>query len=199
MDSVLKMKNLLESTMEADDLTFHYVSTHDEAFELIRKHSEFWVSNCGCRERRGWCDRSRLDLCLFFKPDMGGTGSEFRKVDREFAYGIFEEAKRKRLVTRPFRDEIDMKETQGICFCCDDCCDYFTNPEAEGCDRGRFIERTDLAECNHCGDCVNVCYFNAREMTEEGLHLNTDRCYGCGLCASVCPVDCIRMNLREEP
>jgi len=47
--------------MPATARALHYVCTHDEARRLIAAHDRFWVSNCGCRESRAACNRSRID------------------------------------------------------------------------------------------------------------------------------------------
>ncbi|UCC13084.1 MAG: 4Fe-4S dicluster domain-containing protein, partial [candidate division WOR-3 bacterium] len=47
-----------------------------------------------------------------------------------------------------------------------------------------------------CGDCVDVCYFKAREMKDDRLVITRQNCYGCGLCANVCPESVIRMWKR---
>lgn len=182
--------------MNEKDLALHYVRTRDKAWELVNEHSGFWVSNCGCRESRGKCDRSRMDVCLMFREDSTPSGSGFKEISRIEVKEIFKEAEEKHLVCRPFRDEKNMKETEGICFCCDDCCGYFLETN-EKCDKGDLIEKTDLDECSNCGVCVEVCYFGAREMDSEALIINKDNCYGCGLCLDVCPEDCIGMVSRK--
>jgi ferredoxin len=174
--------------------SFHYVCTWDEARKIAEEHERFWVSNCGCREGGPGCKRSRLDVCLFFDDsEMTGTGGNFHEVDREFVMGLFREAEGKRLVTRPFHYAEDRTRNQGICFCCDDCCWYLTHLEEEACDRGRFVERTRMDACTHCGACVEVCYFRARVMDGELLKIARERCYGCGICRVACPEGCIEM------
>ena len=173
--------------MKNDEPHFHYVATREEAEELIAASGKFWVSNCGCREGGPGCQRSRADVCLFFDPQMGGTGSDFREVDADFVAGIMQEAEEKRLVARPFRYEEDKTRVQGICFCCDDCCYYFRGEEEQAeCDRGMFAARVDEEACAACGTCVDVCYFGAREIAESKLAVADERCWGCGLCADVC-------------
>jgi len=184
--------------MNEKTLAFHYVCTPKEARELVRQHDRFWVSNCGCRESRGKCDRSRIDVCLMFRDDIAGSGgSGKREISPAELEEIFQEAKQKHLVTRPFRNEKNMTETDGICFCCDDCCEYFLNPSVIKCDKGASIEMTDRDKCNNCGICVDVCYFGARKMGDGELVLKRDNCYGCGLCVEVCPEDCLKMVPRE--
>ena len=151
--------------MKSGELHFHYVSTLHEALRLISQHKKFWVSNCGCREEKDFCGRSRMDLCLFFDTEMEGTGSDFREVDRKFVDGIIEEAKTKHLVPRPFRYDDNKEKTQGICFCCDDCCEYLQDSTLD-CNKGTHIEISDLAACIICGSCADVCYFGARKLIE---------------------------------
>jgi len=181
--------------MNEKDLAFHYVCTREQAKDLVTEHNKFWVSNCGCRESHGKCTRSRVDLCLIFREDVGTSGSRKKEISNVEVEEIFKEAKEKHLVTRPFRNEKNMKETTGICFCCDDCCAYFLNPD-EKCDKGGFIERTDQNLCNNCGECEEVCYFKARKMDSDELFVDRSNCYGCGLCLDACPEDCIEMVQR---
>lgn len=179
-----------------EEVHFHFVCTRDEAREIIGSQNKYWVSNCGCREGGSGCKRSRMDVCLFFDTQMGGTGSNFREVDREFVEGILTEAEDKHLITRPFRYEDDKTSVQGICFCCDDCCYYFTEESPEPFDKGMFMEKTDMEDCTHCAACVEVCSFDARKMENDNLEVIQDNCYGCGLCIDVCPTDCIQMVKR---
>lgn len=182
--------------MSEKDLALHYVCTREQAIEMVKSYYRFWVSNCGCRESRGRCTRSRMDLCLLFRDDIGTSGSGKKEISKSELDDIFKEAKEKHLVVRPFRNEQNMTETAGICFCCDDCCGYFLNPE-ERCDKGESIEKTDMDLCNNCGECEQVCYFKARKMDSDELFVDRSKCYGCGLCFDVCPLDCIEMVIRN--
>jgi len=180
--------------MNENELAFHYVCTHERARELVDRHDRFWVSNCGCREGRGKCARSRVDVCLIFAGSFPGSGTSKRQVTRADVEEILCEATDKRLVTRPFRDET-RTTTEGICFCCDDCCGYFLDP-SERCDKGEFVEHTEPLKCNNCGECVGVCHFKVRTMNEGELLADSDSCYGCGLCVDVCPEKCIELIRR---
>ncbi|NIN01700.1 MAG: hypothetical protein GTO24_27465 [candidate division Zixibacteria bacterium] len=185
--------------MNNQDLAFHYVCTWDQAKEIAGRFDRYWVMNCGCREERGAkCARSRMDLCLMFREDSGGSGGSGKKeISKAELEEIFKEAKEKHLVTRPFRNDEDRTKIEGMCFCCDDCCWYFQKPTENISDKGNLIENTTMDECTHCGDCVEVCYFKARNMDDGELVLNRDECYGCGLCAGVCPTECIEMIPRS--
>ncbi len=175
-----------------ESYAMHYVCTRKEAWELVRAHKKFWVSNCGCREGRGHCSRSRMDVCLMV-VDGPASGSGKKEVTLKEVEEIFKEAKETHLVTRPFRNE-ERTALEGICFCCDDCCGYFLNPE-EKCDKGFFVEHTDMGDCSHCGACTEVCYFGARKI-DGTLVVDGNNCFGCGLCSEVCPEACIQMVPR---
>jgi Pyruvate/2-oxoacid:ferredoxin oxidoreductase delta subunit len=130
-----------------------------------------------------------------FRSDFPPTGSGFREIIRKEVDEILQEAEDKHLVTRPFRNEKNMSQTDGICFCCDDCCGYFLNPQ-EKCDKGKLNQKTDREICNNCGDCAQVCYFKARQMNSEELTIDQNECYGCALCQDVYPLECIEMVQR---
>ncbi len=176
---------------------FHYVCTRAEAWNLVQQHDRFWVSNCGCREQRGHCSRSRIDVCLAFRDSSEGSeGSGRREITLPDVERIFGEARNKHLVARPFRNDACPVEIDGICFCCDDCCGYFLDAD-EVCDRGDMIEQTNVSSCTDCGACADVCYFDARRKDAGVLARYSERCYGCGLCADVCPEHCITMVPRR--
>mgnify|MGYP005834895817 CR=1 FL=1 len=181
--------------MSNTDQHQHFVCTLQEAVTIINGHRRFWVCNGGCRERRGFCTRSRLDLCLMFRDGIDPTGSGKREISYIEVENILDEAHNKHLVARPFRDMVSKRGIDGICFCCDDCCGYFLNKD-EICDRGAFVEKTIFDDCTHYGICVEVCYFGGREMCEGNLLVHNQNCYGCGLCCEICPEECIIMKPR---
>ena len=183
--------------MDESGVPLHYVCTRDEARSLIEAHTRYWVSDCGCRELRGSCKRSRIDVCLQFREVTAASPTGLKEVTLAEAEGILDEARDKHLVTRPFRNETDRTQADGICFCCDDCCGYFVDPGGYDCDKGELVQQTDMDTCTHCGLCVGVCYFGARRLREGKLTVAPDRCYGCGLCTDVCPEACIQMVPRR--
>ena len=120
-----------------------------------------------------------------------------RPVTREEAEANWIYAKETGLVPRPFRNANDKSITEGLCFCCDCCCTYIAGGDKDY-DKGRLVEKTDLARCTHCGACEPVCFFGARPMKSGALALVRDKCAGCGLCVDACPEECIEMMVRES-
>ena len=61
---------------------------------------------------------------------------------------------------------------------------------------GALVELTDFGLCTQCDACIPVCHFKARDTGDGGLFVDRERCFGCGLCVRVCPVEAIRMVPR---
>ena len=52
----------------------------------------------------------------------------------------------------------------------------------------------DQEKCIKCGNCTNVCRFNAIPIIDNEYIVNTLNCEGCGYCFHVCPSDAITMK-----
>ncbi|MHB9033766.1 MAG: 4Fe-4S binding protein [Anaerolineae bacterium] len=169
----------------------HYVCTHAQEVDLLAVHHRFWLSDCGCRLGTRVCARSGLHVCLTFNDTFGPMDNQ-RPASREEVEAVLQTAISQRLVSRPFCSEVDPLVLDGICHCCDDCCSYF-NDVSEVCDKGSLIEFTDRERCSDCGQCVDACYFKARNLSAGKLQVNSDACYGCGLCVEACPEEAIAM------
>jgi Fe-S-cluster-containing hydrogenase component 2 len=177
-----------------DDFRQHFVCTLDEARSIVDEHKKYWIADCGCRKLHASCKRSRTDVCLQLAANTV-IGSHEKTLTKDEVIALLEEARERRLVPRPFRNEKDREKLDGICFCCDDCCSYFNGFDGL-CDKGKQIEQTYLTSCTDCGVCTGVCYFGARNMDSEVLKIDREKCYGCGICADVCDMKVITMVPR---
>jgi len=55
-------------------------------------------------------------------------------------------------------------------------------------------KRLEVSEwCIKCGACVKRCDHHALTMTENGLHIDREKCVMCGYCATVCPEFCLKV------
>ena len=62
-----------------------------------------------------------------------------------------------------------------------------------------FKPVTDYSKCIKCGRCWMFCPDIAFEPNKDGTFKNIERfCKGCGICANVCPVKCIKMEVVEQ-
>jgi ferredoxin len=174
----------------------HFVCTKDEAREITGKHDRFWISTCWCRAERGRCARSDMEVCLSFREDSPANPSGMKEVSRDKVMALIENAREWGLVSRMFARKGGDGEVEGICFCCDDCCSFFTERTGDKPARGAFIESTIEGCCSSCGMCERACRFEARVMDEGELVVLRYKCYGCGVCAETCPTNCIEMLPR---
>jgi dihydropyrimidine dehydrogenase (NAD+) subunit PreA len=62
------------------------------------------------------------------------------------------------------------------------------------------IAEVDEGPCTKCGMCYYACRdggHQAYELAEDGLPKpDPEKCYGCGLCVEICPVECISLVPR---
>jgi len=58
------------------------------------------------------------------------------------------------------------------------------------------VPRIDPKRCSLCGDCGELCQFNALAVLRTGVLVFDELCHGCGGCALICPEDAITEVLR---
>ncbi len=59
------------------------------------------------------------------------------------------------------------------------------------------VPRIDPDRCNLCGDCAEVCRFNALALMGEEVMVFPELCHGCGSCGLICPLRAIAEEPRE--
>jgi dihydroorotate dehydrogenase (fumarate) len=59
-----------------------------------------------------------------------------------------------------------------------------------------YYASSDLSRCTKCGQCGNVCIYDAIRYTEDGPDIDKEKCDGCGLCSSICSKKAITMHRR---
>ena len=66
--------------------------------------------------------------------------------------------------------------------------------------RGLPKARIETEKCVSCGDCVEVCPYEALQLTSTPrvAEVNADKCSGCGACAVVCPTLAITVDGYEH-
>lgn len=61
----------------------------------------------------------------------------------------------------------------------------------------RLLPRFDDEKCTYCGECANVCQFNALTVLPRQVLLFEEMCHSCGVCAYFCPENAIKE--MEQP
>ena len=57
-----------------------------------------------------------------------------------------------------------------------------------------FIAKIDQDICSQCGECADICRFNAIPIKEDQYVVDHIACEGCGYCARICPTQAIQME-----
>jgi MinD superfamily P-loop ATPase len=61
-----------------------------------------------------------------------------------------------------------------------------------------FMRETNSNECSGCGECATICPVEAVRMEDGVPIIDCDWCIGCGVCATVCPTDAVVLKVRED-
>ena len=180
----------------------HRVCTFQEAEDAIRRNEKIYVNDCFCRgpAREGkaaweYCGHT-VDTCMGFHPPRDDDPQfSSKEIGREEALSLFEDWKKQGHFFRFMEDE------SWICFCCPCGCGFFRDEEGkrveDPCDKSLHIENTDADTCNLCGECVDVCSYDARAIDHGMMKVMREKCYGCSACEYVCQENAITMVPRE--
>jgi Pyruvate/2-oxoacid:ferredoxin oxidoreductase delta subunit len=176
---------------------------------------------CSCRintAKEAGCDardlkNGKLDFCrespLRLDIQFGKCGEEFGRCDgyepitKEECIALEYECRDMGLVSNLY---VMFGGEGSICHCSGKTCVPLITHHLAGGGLRRFYQKgekialTDYKACCQNGYCATVCHFNAREIRKTGkgkelLHF-ANKCYGCGLCAEVCPEKAITMVSR---
>jgi len=59
------------------------------------------------------------------------------------------------------------------------------------------VPRIDEEKCTNCGECADVCAYNAIAAMKKKVLVFPDLCHGCGACSYLCPEDAISEENKE--
>ncbi len=172
----------------------------DSVKRYLTRAEKIAVMDCSCRTKRRHCEHP-VDNCLTLNDaaDKFVKNGSAREVSVEEALKTVEEAHRAGLVPMAYI-RTDTPKPEGvnfICNCCSCCCSALGVSLKLGKNvhllKSIATTTTDASKCTSCGACVDRCHFGARKVVEGKLEYDKDLCFGCGLCASVCPSKAISL------
>jgi ferredoxin len=176
-----------------------------EAEKLVAQAGKIYLRDCPCRARAQVCPREKWEVCLLFEHASAEERQEAKEITLEEALRIV------RMTTgrgdmhqvfyfAPKRGDLDGARPYELCNCCTCCCFPLRKVKAQGnyaqelrCD---YLAITDAALCVGCGECLDSCMFEARQLGADGLFLIDERCFGCGRCLASCPEGAIQIGFQ---
>ena len=187
-----------EITAKQEALTYEQVSG------LIEKAQAFIVAECICKKHNSFLDKpcnKPTEVCLFMTQEPSFVENhpmEGRRISREEAYEVLRKSEEAGLV------HLTSNVESGhwfICNCCDCCCGSLRAAKVgmSHAVNSHYYAQIDQDSCEACGICSEErCPFDAIEEGTDAYKVIKEKCFGCGLCASTCPVEAISL-IRKKP
>ena len=197
----------LSRTFVHEDLLTEVTSevlTHDRISAGIDSAAYITTGQCYCRhkmEHMGQACTAPIDVCLTFN-DVARHLAEHgiaRPIDKEEAHRIVRTCMDNGLV------QIGDNTRSGlavICNCCGCCCDLllgYKRFRSTGLvSPSAFIAAVRTELCTGCGICASRCQVDSIKMIGDLSVVDGATCLGCGVCARFCPVDACHLIARSK-
>ncbi|MFX1295304.1 MAG: 4Fe-4S dicluster domain-containing protein [Promethearchaeota archaeon] len=183
---------------------------------LINKHDIFAIQTCECRligELSG-------DPCKVASREIGclngGAAAQRlinsgigRQITKEEAIEYVKKVEKMGLVHATVADN-SLASSMFICNCCSCHC-VFLKPtkkyRIKTITPSNFIPKRDRERCIKCETCIKKCQMgaifhqlpNESDLTDDYIFTKEEYCIGCGVCASNCPENAIKMvKIRDD-
>ena len=174
----------------------------EEAIKLVSQPGVVYLRDCSCRSQMKICPKDKWEVCLLFEHASEEERLQARLISKEEALQIIRMTTERGDIHQVFYFE-DGERLYELCNCCTCCCYPLREEKTKENNyqdqlHSGYISITEASLCNECGQCVASCFFEARQLERDGLHLIADLCFGCGRCIPNCPEDAIRLEYNPE-
>jgi Pyruvate/2-oxoacid:ferredoxin oxidoreductase delta subunit len=176
------------------------VMPYEEAARIVRQARRIAVQQCPCRKRERNCG-SPIETCISFNELANYViyRQAGRELDADEALAILKKCEELGLIHQTDNtDKVDV-----ICNCCGCCCGLLTPLIKYGMDqvisKSRFRSVIDYDLCVDCLVCVDRCWFGALQEVDGELEFLPEKCFGCGMCTTVCPTEAIALAEVRDP
>lgn len=171
------------------------------AQKIVTKKNCIYLRKCPCRVSKRLCPPDVWEVCLLFGDASHENLLEGRLITQQEALSVLQRmATYKAINNLFFRPETG--EITELCSCCTCCCKPLQrlkeNENYAEEIRGGYIAITDELLCSGCGDCLESCFFEARQLREGTIQLVREQCFGCGRCVGDCPQQAIRLEIHPS-
>jgi NAD-dependent dihydropyrimidine dehydrogenase PreA subunit len=175
---------------------------YERVSQIIKKARRVAVQRCTCRVRERRCNNP-LETCISLNDlaDYVISRDIGREISVEKAFKIINNCENLGLV----HQTVNSDTPDVICNCCPCCCSFLRSiiyyGKKASSAKSRYMATFDKEKCNTCKDlvCVEKCVFGGITKRDGKLYINHNMCWGCGLCASVCPKNAVKMKEVRKP
>jgi len=179
---------------------------YEQVSRIIESSLSFAVFDCICKKQKHLlghgCDKP-LEVCTAFAPVPGlfQDDKHFRAISKEEAFAVLDKAEAAGLVHTTWNIQ---SGHYFICNCCGCCCASLeainkSGIKASDAVNSSYFSRIDADACTACGVCKEErCQVNAIEAGDEAYTIVAEKCIGCGLCVTTCPVQAISLVRKED-
>jgi len=178
-----------------------WILPSEQVLNLLKNANLIAINDCVCRKHYQRCDNP-VEVCMLLNEygEIYIKNGLARKITYDEAVSVIKVANDRGLVHLSlFRPD---HKLYALCSCCPCCCHdlqlLLTHQQIQLVARSDYIPIINHIECTCCEICIERCFFEARYLENEKVNLNINRCYGCGLCATVCPSKSIKMELKKK-
>ena len=186
-----------ESISKKEVIESSKIIPQEKASEILMKAKKIAVASCPCRTREKRCDNP-LETCIALNDlaEYEISRGMAREIDLDEALEILRIGEEHGLI----HETVNSDTPDVICNCCSCCCSFLRTILVYGIEaataRSRFMANFDTKKCKECKDksCVGKCIFGGIKTCDGNLIIDPCRCWGCGLCTSVCPSGAITMK-----
>lgn len=188
---------------------------YEKASAIVEGATRFSIGICSCRHEKLHAGVRKcsgpLEVCTAF--DRGADFLIRHGLAREASKGeMLDSLARSRGEGLVFSADNVQKNVGFICQCCSCCCNVLQGISRFGYPNSivtsTFIARSDEADCQGCGNCVEACPINAIELTSSGAKegarettrpkVDEALCIGCGVCTLDCASEAMKLHKREQ-
>ena len=176
-----------------------WVMPTEKVLRMLEATDSIALQDCECRTHYKLCEKP-LEVCLLLNKagDKAVAQDKARYISFEEVTGVLKKANESGLVHLSLY--MPDHEIFALCSCCPCCCHDLQIIKRTGRNdimmRSEYVAVTDFDNCIHCGDCEGRCFFDARIIHDDALEFDSEKCVGCGLCVTTCPVEVISMTTR---
>jgi Pyruvate/2-oxoacid:ferredoxin oxidoreductase delta subunit len=169
------------------------VIPYARAREIILKNPDhIVVLDCPCRKaRKNPC--LPLDVCLivgepFASFTIDHHPGRARRITQAEAVEILRAEDERGHVHHAFFKDAALNRFYAICNCCSCCCGamqahHHGTPMLAS---SGFVNSIDQSICIACGECVELCQFDALAVVDGQTATDHEKCFGCGVCVHHC-------------